>query len=166
MFVYWHSSSVCAGISLFRTPLSVLLHMSAADHRGPSAGASVKRRREASPPSASSFAVELSALPPPPAYFDPKQNGRNRWQLYRYQNSHLTSYFFKILNLTHAHRKKWTWGRWERLMNRTVYVVSLPPHGNLAQGRWGQPPLTLFSYAELRCGRPDVPFVDVESDSV
>ena len=59
--------------------------MSAADHRGLSADASVKRRREASPPSASSFAVELSALPPPPAYFDPKQNGRNKWQLYRFQ---------------------------------------------------------------------------------
>ena len=27
MFVYWHSSFFCAGISLFRTPLSVLLHM-------------------------------------------------------------------------------------------------------------------------------------------
>jgi hypothetical protein len=43
-------------------------------------------------------------------------------------------------------------------MGRAFYVASPPPPGNLAQGRWRQPALTLLDFGELLRGNPDVPY--------
>ena len=47
------------------------------------------------------------------------------------------------------------WGR------AALYVASRPPPGNLAQGRWGQPPLTRLDFGELLRGNPNVPYHEV-----
>jgi hypothetical protein len=94
---------------------------------------------------------------PPPAYFDPLPNARNNWHTYRCVARNCGSVsdsFFR--------RQKWTWGRWERIAaceNKAIYVTSTPPSGNLAQGHWGQPPLTLFDYQQLLLGIELVPYV-------
>jgi hypothetical protein len=98
---------------------------------------------------------------PPPAYFDPHPNARNNWHIYRCVVLHS-----KQLCLLNPHafigRQKWTWGRWERIAslgNKAFYVSSTPPPGNLAQGRWGQPPLMLFDYQKLLLGIEFVSYV-------